>query len=74
MAFSQIDYLGKWKNAKLAKQNPARLKYCFRNIVLYELLKQNNELYFENIDGNSSIDYEENMSTSQDSKGEEEEE
>ncbi|KAK4514159.1 uncharacterized protein ATC70_001746 [Mucor velutinosus] len=45
-ACSQIDMHGKWKNVRYVKSVPARLKYCFRSIVLYDILLKSNQLNF----------------------------
>ncbi|KAF1797717.1 hypothetical protein FB192DRAFT_1440350 [Mucor lusitanicus] len=45
-AFSMISQSGVWKNVRYVKSVPARLKYMFRSIVLYQLLLDNNGLVF----------------------------
>lgn len=49
-AFSQIDSQGKWKNVRYVKSVPARLKYAFRSIVLYDILLKTNQLNFTDQD------------------------
>ena len=52
MAFSQIDQWGAWKNVQYVKGVPAKLKYLFRSIILYQLLLDNNGLVFDDMDNN----------------------
>jgi len=47
MAFSMIDHTGAWKNASMAKGVPAKLKYCFRSVVLFEMLIKTNQLSYQ---------------------------
>ncbi|KAF1805989.1 hypothetical protein FB192DRAFT_1444744 [Mucor lusitanicus] len=50
MAFSMISQSGVWKNVRYVKSVPARLKYMFQSIVLYQLLLDNNGLVFDDVD------------------------